>query len=268
MGRVEGKVAFITGAARGQGRSHAVRLAEEGADIVATDLCGAVSWTTYPGSEPEDLEETARLVRKVGRRVVIAAADVRDRGALERAAEAGVAELGHLDVVVANAGVGRLDSWDRVTSEVWQQTLDINLTGTWNTVMATAPHLIANGGGSIILTSSAAGLKAMPFMIPYVASKFGVTGLAKAFAQELSVHNIRVNSIHPAGVDTPMAGGESDAPALFAAHPHLAPIMANILPISLMQPEDVSHAVVFLASDESRYVTASAMTVDAGNTSY
>jgi SDR family mycofactocin-dependent oxidoreductase len=267
-GRVEGKVAFITGAARGQGRSHAVRLASEGADIIATDLCGSVGWTTYEGSAPDELAETARQVHALGRRVMTFVADVRDREALEQAAAEGVAELGRLDIVVANAGVGRLNAWDTVTSQVWQDTIDINLTGVWNTVMATAHHLIAAGGGSIILTSSAAGLKAQPFMVPYVASKFGVTGLAKAFAQELSVHNIRVNSIHPAGVDTPMAGGESDAPALFAAYPHLAPIMANILPVSLMSPEDVSNAVLFLASDESRYVTAAAMTVDAGNTSY
>jgi SDR family mycofactocin-dependent oxidoreductase len=267
-GRVEGKVAFITGAARGQGRSHAVKLAAEGADIIATDLCGSVGWTTYAGSAPDELAETARQVRALGRRAVTCVADVRDRAALEEAAAQGLAELGRLDVVVANAGVGRLDAWHAVTSEVWRDTLDINLTGVWNTVMATAPHVIASGGGSIILISSAAGLKAMPFQIPYVASKFGVTGLAKAFAQELSVHNIRVNSVHPAGVDTPMAGGESDAPALIAAYPHLAPIMANILPVTLMEPEDVSNVVLFLASDESRYITAAAMTVDAGNTAY
>lgn len=267
-GRVQGKVAFITGAARGQGRSHAVMLAAEGADIVAVDLCRTVPWTTYRGSGGDDLAETARLVEAAGRRIVTAQADVRDRAALEKAARRGVDELGQIDVVIANAGVGRMDAWDRVTSEVWRQTLDINLTGTWNTVMATAPHVIAAGGGSIILTSSAAGLKSMPFMVPYVASKFGVTGLAKAFAQELSEHNIRVNSIHPAGVDTPMAGGESDAGALFEAHPRLAPILSNILPVSLMEPRDVSNLVLFLASDESRYVTAAAMAVDAGNSSY
>jgi SDR family mycofactocin-dependent oxidoreductase len=268
MGRVQGKVAFITGAARGQGRCHAVMLAAEGADIIATDLCGSIEWTTYRGSDVDDLAETVRQVEAVGGRIVALEADVRDRQMLERAAQRGVDEFGKIDVVIANAGVGRMNSWDTVTTEVWQQTLDINLTGTWHTVMATAPHMIASGGGSIILTSSAAGLKSMPFMIPYVASKFGVTGLAKAFAQELSEHNIRVNSVHPAGVDTPMAGGESDAGALFAAHPHLAPIMSNILPVSLMPPEDVSNLVLFLASDESRYVTAAAMTVDAGNTSY
>jgi SDR family mycofactocin-dependent oxidoreductase len=268
MDRVKGKVAFITGAARGQGRSHALLLAAEGADIIATDLCGSVSWTTYGGSDAADLAETVRLVETAGGRIKAFEADVRSTDALALAAQQGADHFGKIDVVIANAGVGRLSSWDNVTAAVWQQTIDINLTGSWNTVMATAPHVIEAGGGSIILTSSAAGLKSMPFMIPYVASKFGVTGLAKAFAQELSVHNIRVNSVHPAGVDTPMAGGESDAPALCEAHPHLAPIMANILPVSLMDPIDVSNLVLFLASEESRYVTAAAMTVDAGNTSY
>jgi SDR family mycofactocin-dependent oxidoreductase len=265
-GRVEGKVAIVTGAARGQGRSHAVRLASEGADIIAVDLCRSVGWTTYPGSSPAELEETVRLVEALGRRIVAAQVDVRDRQLLEGAVNQGVAELGRLDVVVANAGVGRINSWDTVTSEVWGDTIDINLTGAWHTVMATAPHLIAAGGGSIILVSSAAGLKAMPFMIPYVASKFGVTGLAKAFAQELAEYHVRVNSLHPTGVDTVMAGGESDAPDLIAAHPQLGPILVNLLPVALIQPEDVSNAVVFLASDESRYITASAMTVDAGIT--
>jgi SDR family mycofactocin-dependent oxidoreductase len=269
MGRVQGKVAFITGAARGQGRSHAVKLASEGADIIAVDLCAPIAWTSYPGSTPEDLAETVRLVEALDRRIVAATADVRDRAALERSVNDGVAALGRLDIVVANAGVGRLDRWDLTTSKVWQDTIDINLTGAWHTIMATAPHLRAGGGGSIILTSSAGGLKGMPFMAPYIASKFGVTGLAKAFAQELAEYNIRVNSVHPTGVDTPMAtGGGQDAAALVAAHPHLASIMVNILPVTLMQPEDVSHAVLYLASEESRYVTASAMTVDAGISEY
>lgn len=261
-------MAFITGAARGQGRSHAVTMAREGANLIITDLCGRVDWTTYDGSDRSDLDETMRLVEAAGGQCVAAESDVRDLEALEVAARLGVEAFGKIDVVVANAGVGRMNAWHDVTEEVWRQTIDINLTGTWNTVMATAPHMIESGGGSIILVSSAAGLKSMPFMVPYVASKFGVTGLAKAFAQELSAHNIRVNSVHPAGVDTPMAGGESDAPKLIEANPHLAPIMSNILPVTLMPPEDVSHLVLYLASDESRYVTAAAMVIDAGNTSY
>ena len=269
MGRVQDKVAFITGARReARAAVHAVVLAREGASIIATDLCGKIAWTTYPGSTEAELEETARLVRAAGGRIVIAGADVRDRDSLAEAARCGVEEFSRLDIVVANAGVGRMNAWDTVTDEIWRDTLDINLTGVWNTVVATAPHLIASGGGSMILTSSAAGLKAMPFMAPYTASKFGVTGLAKALAQELSVHNIRVNSIHPAGVDTPMAAGESDAEVLLAKYPHLAAIFTNILPVTFMPPEDVSNAVLYLASDESRFVTAMAFAIDAGNSSY
>jgi SDR family mycofactocin-dependent oxidoreductase len=266
MGRVDGKVAFITGAARGQGRSHAVALASEGADIIAVDLCQQIDWTSYRGSSSSDLEETVRLVESQGRRIVAAQADVRDRDALERAVNQGVEELGRLDIVVANAGIGRVQQWDQVTSQVWQETIDVNLTGAWHTVMASARHLIASGGGSIILVSSVGGLKANPFMIPYIASKFGVTGLAKAFAAELADHNIRVNSLHPSGVDTIMATGQSDAAELIASHPRLAASFATILPANLIPPAQISNAVVFLASDDSLYVTASAMTVDAGNT--
>jgi SDR family mycofactocin-dependent oxidoreductase len=263
-GRVAGKVAFITGAARGQGRAHAVALAAEGADVVAVDVCAPIGFTSYPGSTTDDLDETVRLVEAQGRRIIAVPADVRDRAALESAAAAGVEALGHLDVVVANAGIGSIHRWDRVTSEIWQNTIDVNLTGAWNTVMATAQHVIDAGGGSIILVSSAGGLKAMPFMIPYTASKFAVTGLAKAFAKELADHGIRVNSLHPGGVDTIMAQGESDAAELFAAHPRLAGSFANVLPVGLLPIDAISPAVVFLASDESRYVTASEVFVDAG----
>jgi SDR family mycofactocin-dependent oxidoreductase len=266
MGRVEGKVAFITGAARGQGRAHALALASEGADIIAVDLCQPVEWTSYPGSRVEDLNETVRLVEGRGRRIIASEVDVRDLGSLVGAVDLGVNELGRLDIVVANAGVGRIDQWDQVTPDVWQDTLDINLTGAWNTVMASARHLIASGGGSVILVSSAGGLKAMPFMIPYIASKFGVTGLAKAFALELGHHNVRVNSLHPGGVDTDMARGQTDAEGLLATFPELSGSFSTILPVNMMPPEEISNAVLFLASDESRYVTGSEMTVDAGCT--
>jgi SDR family mycofactocin-dependent oxidoreductase len=268
MGRVEGKVAFITGAARGQGRSHAVMLAAEGADIIAVDVCAPVAWTSYPGSTQDDMAQTVAEVEALGRRIVPATADVRDQAALDQAVARGMAALGRLDIVVANAGIGGMSSWDKVSNQMWQDTIDVNLTGTWRTVRATAPHLVTAGGGSIILISSAGGLKGMPFMAPYIASKFGVTGLAKALAQELAEHHIRVNSLHPTGVNTPMASGGADAADLIAAHPHLASILLNILPVDFMEPADVSHAVVYLASDESRYVTASAMTVDAGITEY
>ncbi|TQS42629.1 mycofactocin-coupled SDR family oxidoreductase [Cryptosporangium phraense] len=270
MGRVEGKVAFITGAARGQGRSHALRLAEEGADIIAVDLCGPVRGVPYAASTPDDLAETVKLVEALDRRIIATQVDTRDRDALKAAIDDGVAELGKLDIVVANAGICIIGGWDQITPEVWQDTLDVNLTGTWNTVQLAAPHLVANGGGSIIMTSSAAGLKGLPFLTPYVASKFAVTGLGKAFAHELAEHNIRVNTLHPTGVDTPMGSSEGTSAFgdLLAAHPKLGGMLANSLPVEVTDPRDQSNAVLFLASDESRYVTALSMTVDAGNTQY
>ncbi|MFI5955989.1 mycofactocin-coupled SDR family oxidoreductase [Cryptosporangium sp. NPDC051539] len=270
MGRVEGKVAFITGAARGQGRSHAIRLAEEGADIIAIDLCGPVRNVLYPAATPDDLAETVKLVEALDRRIIATQVDTRDRDALKAAIDGGVAELGKLDIVVANAGICIINGWDQITPEVWQDTLDINLTGTWNTVQLAAPHLVANGGGSIIMTSSAAGLKGLPFLAPYVASKFGVNGLGKAMAHELAEYNIRVNTLHPTGVETAM--GDPAATSVFGplleAHPKLGGMLTNSLPIETTQPVDQSNAVLFLASDESRYVTALSMTVDAGNTQY
>jgi SDR family mycofactocin-dependent oxidoreductase len=269
-GRVEGKVAFITGAARGQGRSHAVRLAEEGADIVAVDLCGPVDGVPYAPATAADLAETVRLVEATGRKIVSLELDTRDLAGLTDAAAGGVARFGHLDIVVANAGVCIMKPWDQITVEDWQQTVSVNLTGTWNTVMATAPHLVTAGGGSIILTSSVAGLKGLPFMVPYVASKHGVTGLARAFAQELGKDHIRVNSIHPSGVDTVMATGNDPAvmAGALAANPGVGGVFGTSLGVYMTEPVDQSNAVVFLASDEARYITALALTVDAGNAQY
>lgn len=269
MGRVEGKVAFITGAARGQGRSHAIRLAEEGADIIAIDLCGPVPNLGYPPATPEDLAETVKQVEALGRGIVSAEVDVRDADALRQAVDDGVARFGRLDVVVANAGICIPRAWDQVTPEIWRDTIDINLTGAWNTVTATAPRLVEAGGGSVILTSSAAGLKGLPFLTPYVASKHGVTGLARAFAHELAQHHIRVNSVHPTGVDTPMGTMGADGMGdMIANNPRIGGMLTNSLPVEVTSATDISNAVLFLASDESRYVTALAMTVDAGNTQY
>jgi SDR family mycofactocin-dependent oxidoreductase len=269
-GRVAGKVAFITGAARGQGRAHAVRLAQEGADIIAVDICAPIDGVQYSAATPEDLAETVRQVEAMDRRIVSRIVDTRDAAALQAAADEGVAELGKLDIVVGNAGICIIAPWDQVTPEIFRNTIDVNLVGTWNTVMATAKHLIANGGGSIILTSSAAGLKGLPFLMPYVASKHAITGMTRAFAAELAQHSIRVNSLHPTGVDTAM--GEPGAQAAFGpgleANPVVAGMLTNMLPIQTTQPEDQANAVLFLASDEARYVTALAMTVDAGNTQY
>lgn len=267
-GRVEGKVALITGAARGQGRSHALRLAEEGADIIAVDLCGPTPGLQYPAATEADLAETVRQVEALDRRIVATKADVRDRDALRDAIDEGVATLGKLDIVVGNAGICIIAAWDEVTPEIWNDTIATNLTGVFNTVQLAAPHLIAAGGGSIILTSSAAGLKGLPFLTPYVASKWGVTGLGKAFAAELAQHNIRVNTLHPTGVATPMGEMGGAFPPLLEKNPTLGGMLANMLPIQSTEPRDQSNAVLFLASDESRYVTALAMTVDAGNTQY
>jgi SDR family mycofactocin-dependent oxidoreductase len=275
-GRVQGKVAFITGAARGQGRSHAVRLAAEGADIIAVDICAPIRGVTYAGATPEDLEETRMQVEALGRRIISHIVDVRDLEALRAAVDDGVEQLGRLDIVVANAGITILKPWDQVTPEIFDDTIAINLRGTWNTVMASAHRLIEQQAGSIILISSVAGLKGLPFLSPYVASKHGVTGLARSFAHELAKHYIRVNSIHPAGVDTHMSMHSSETrkeglvavQAALAENPRLTGMLTNSLPYDVAQPADISNAVLYLASDESRFVTALAMTVDGGNSQY
>jgi SDR family mycofactocin-dependent oxidoreductase len=266
MGRVEGKVAFITGAARGQGRSHAIRLAEEGADIIAVDICQQVDSVPYPLGTAEDLAQTVKEVEALDRRIFARAADVRDASALKKVLDEGVAELGRLDIVCANAGICTVQAWDEVTQQVWQDTLNTNLTGVWNTMVAAAPHLIAAGGGSIIATSSTAGIKGLPFLAPYVAAKHGVVGIAKTMANELARHHIRVNTVHPTGVDTPMGTGLGGLETLLGNDQNLGPIFMNTLPVEIVDPRDISNAVLFLASDEARYVTGLEFTVDAGNT--
>jgi SDR family mycofactocin-dependent oxidoreductase len=264
-GRVEGKVAFITGAARGQGRSHAVRLAEEGADIVALDILTDYSGVPYPMATQADLDETVMLVEKLGRRIVARKADVRDAGQVRETVAAGVAEFGRLDIVVANAGICSVQAWDQVTPQIWTDTLDTNLTGTWNTMTAAVPELIKAGGGSIIAISSAAGIKGLPFYAPYVAAKHGVVGIARSLANELGSQRIRVNTIHPAGVDTAMSAG-LDMGELLTKNPELGPIFMNSYPIEMVEARDVSNIVLFLGSDEARYVTGLEFTVDGGNT--
>src|SRR5262245_51386268 len=271
MGRVEGKVAFVTGAARGQGRSHAVRLAQEGADIIAVDICGPIPHLQYPHATPDDLAQTVKQVEALDRRIIATEADVRDRAAMKAAIDDGVAQLGRLDIVVANAGICVFGPWDEMTQEIWQVTIDINLTGVWNTVHLAAPHLIAGGrGGSTILTSSTAGLKGQPYLAPYVAAKHGVVGIMRSFAHELAEHHIRVNTVHPTGVDTQMGAGAGaeQLHKLLEKHPRHAGMFNNSLPVDITEPADISNAVLFLASDEARYVTALTMTVDAGNTQY
>jgi SDR family mycofactocin-dependent oxidoreductase len=271
-GRLADKVAFITGAARGQGRAHAVRLAREGADIIAIDVAGKLpSCVPYESATPEDLAETVRLVEAANRRIVASAVDIRDYDGLCEAVDAAVAKLGRLDVIVANAGISAPQTWDEITPESFRDVLDVNVTGTWNTVMAGAQKIIDGGrGGSIILISSAAGLKMQPFMVHYTASKHAVTGMARAFAAELGRHSIRVNSVHPGPVNTAMGSG--DMVNAVARANETVPTMANVLtpflPNWVAEPEDIADAVCWLASDESRYVTAAAVPVDQGSTQY
>ena len=271
-GRLTDKVAFITGAARGQGRAHAVRMAREGADIIAVDIAGKLpSCVPYDSATPEDLAETAQLVEATGRRIITSAMDVRDFDALGEAVTSAVATLGRLDVIVANAGISAPQIWNEITPESFRDVLDVNVTGVWNTVMAGAQHIIDGGrGGSIILISSAAGLKMQPFMVHYTTSKHAVTGMARAFAAELGRHSIRVNSVHPGPVNTAMGSG--DMVAAVAGANETVPTMANVLtpflPNWVAEPEDIADAVCWLASDESRNVTAAAVPVDQGSTQY
>ena len=263
-GRVAGKVALITGAARGQGRSHALRLAAEGADILAIDICAPVDDIDYATATADDLAITARLVEEIGARVETRVVDVRDAKALTAAVADGVAALGGLDIAVANAGVGSIQRWDEVTPELWETVIGINLTGVWNTCTAALPHLLAAGGGSMILISSTAGLKGQPFLTPYVASKHGMVGIMRSLANELASKHIRVNSLHPTGVDTPMLNGMVGLTERIEASPDVGSLFLNSLPVDLISSADVSNAVLFLASDEAKYVTGLTMTVDAG----
>jgi (+)-trans-carveol dehydrogenase len=271
-GRVSGHVAFITGAARGQGRSHAVRLAQDGADIIAVDLCDQVGSVGYPLATPEDLAETVRQVEALDRRIVAAEADVRDYAGLKNAVDVGVAQLGRLDIVSANAGILSHGLTAELDETSWQDMIDINLTGVWHTAKAAIPHLIAGGrGGSMILTSSGVVMKGTPNFAHYVSAKHGIVGLMRTLALELAPHSIRVNSVHPTSVDTAMVRNSEtlrlfrpdlenptvdDAAAQFEA--------MNVLPLRWVEPVDVSNAVLFLASDEARYITGVALPVDAG----
>lgn len=265
-GRAEGKVVLITGAARGQGRSHAIRLAEEGADIIAVDVPGDYDSVGYPMGTEAELADTVKAVEALDRRIVATRADVRDLAALRKAVDDGVAQLGRLDVVCANAGICTVQTWDEVTPQIWQDTLDTNLTGVWNTFVVSVPHLIEAGGGSIIATSSTAGIKGLPFLAPYVAAKHGVVGISRTMANELAKHRIRVNTVHPTGVDTPMVAGLGGLDPIINKEPELGPIFMNTYPVEMVDPRDISNAVLWLASDEARYVTGLELTVDAGNT--
>jgi SDR family mycofactocin-dependent oxidoreductase len=265
-GRLSGKVALVTGAARGQGRSHAVRLAREGADLLILDICGPIDGLAYPTATTEDLEKTAQLVHEAGGRAISLTVDVRDARGLTEAVKRGVQELGHLDIVVANAGVIQTQKWDEIQSEDWATVVGVNLTGTWNTCQAAIPHVIASGGGSVILVSSVSGLKGLPFMSHYAASKHGVVGIMRSLSNELASQNVRVNSLHPTGVGTPMLAGMGPLAQYLDDDPTTRPLFDNALPTPLISADDVSNVVVFLASDEAKFITGHTMSVDAGAT--
>ncbi|WP_181784347.1 mycofactocin-coupled SDR family oxidoreductase [Pseudonocardia pini] len=272
MGRVEGKVAFITGAARGQGRSHAVRLAEEGADIIAVDTTGKVDSVPYPLATAEDLAETVRLVEALDRRIVAREADVRDSTALAAAVEEGVAEFGRLDIVLANAGISSPASTLEMSEDTWQDMIDINLTGVWKTLKVSVPHIIAGGrGGAVVITSSLAALYANPNTAHYSAAKAGLVQMAKVMAKEWAEHSIRVNTVHPTTVATEMILNDATY-KLFRPdleHPtradfEEAALTLNRLPVAALEPRDISETVLHLVADSGRYITGTTQVVDAG----
>jgi SDR family mycofactocin-dependent oxidoreductase len=263
---------MVTGGAKGMGRSHCVRLAAEGADIVAVDLCEQQEGVAYRGGTEEDLQETAAQVEKAGRRVVVHKADICDLTALERIAEQTVETFGGLDVVVANAGISTLGTAWELTPAQWSSVIDTNLTGTWNTVRAVVPGLIAQGrGGCIVLVSSVAGIRGFAGMGHYSASKHGIVGLMQTLAQELGPHNIRVNTVNPGVINTDMAMNAKLLSELLPdspnpGHDEIAAVYGGLtlLPNPWLEPVDVSNAVLWLASDEARYITGISLPVDAG----
>ena len=264
-GRVAGKRVLITGAARGLGRSHAVRLAEEGADLVLIDICRSLPQIDYPLATEDDLAETVRLVADLGRRCISHIVDVRDEAALRAAVDDGVAQLGGLDGAVANAGVLTGGPWHETTSEDWRIVVDVNLIGAWNTCATAIPHLLEQGGGSLVNISSAGAIAGFPLQTPYTAAKHGVIGLTLSLANELAAHSIRVNSVHPTGAHTGMLP-DSLGKALGGERSDLVPLFINAMPTPCVEPVDVSNAVLFLISDESRFVTGLQFKVDAGVT--
>jgi SDR family mycofactocin-dependent oxidoreductase len=269
MSRLEGKVAFITGAARGQGRSHAIRLAEEGADIIAVDICKQIDTVPYPLSSPEDLAQTVKEVEALGRRIVATEADVRDSAAIQAAVDAGIAEFGRLDIVLANAGIAPHSVEEKDALKAYTDTVDVNLNGVRHTVQAAAPFMIKqNQGGAIVLTSSAQGLSGAGGTGTgandgYVAAKHGVVGLMRTWAHWLAPHMIRVNTVHPNGVSTPMVLNEP-LQAFINQNPEVAQSLSNLMPVELIEASDVSNAIAWLVSDEARYVTGVTLPVDAG----
>lgn len=272
MGTLEGKVAFITGVARGQGRSHALRLAGEGADIIGVDICRDITTMDYPNASAADLAETAELIGKLGRRVLTSEVDVRDAAAVKKAVDEGVAELGRLDIVLSNAGIVRLGPDPDDPARVWRDIVETNLSGGFHAVNAAIPHLIAGGrGGVIVLTGSTAGVRpvANPSVgaLAYTASKWGLAGVCRQLAATLAEHSIRVNIVHPTGVASGMtmnaAMAEIAAQAMAGDASGIA-AMQNAMPVQILQPEDISDAIAFLVSDQAKWITGVSLPVDAG----
>ena len=267
MGELTGKVAFITGAARGQGRAHAVKLAAAGADIIALDLCEQIASVPYPLATPEDMDATVKLVEETGARIVACQADVRDRDAVKAAVRSGTEALGdRLDIVIANAGIAPM-----AAPEAWQDVIDVNLTGVYNTIdVAMKPMIKFGNGGSIVLTSSVAGLVGLGSpvggSVGYAAAKHGIVGIMRVYANFLAPYSIRVNSVHPAGVNTPMIDNEFTRSWLdgIAQESQGGPDLGNALPVQALEPEDIANAAFWLVSEAARYVTGVTLPVDAG----
>jgi SDR family mycofactocin-dependent oxidoreductase len=272
MGRLDGKVAFITGGARGQGRSHAVMMAKEGADILTVDLCDQIETVEYPTATPADLAETVRLVEAEGRRIIARQADVRDFAKIKAVVADGYRDLGSLDIVVANAGIMPVTGDVSHEAQAFYDAVDVMLTGVYHTCQAAIPLMVdQDAGGAIIIISSVSGLRGFPGnpkrggsgVLGYTAAKHGVVGLMRAYASALAEYRIRCNSIHPTGVNSPMSDNEPFR-RLVEAEPEMAARLANPLPVPVIECVDVSNAVVFLASDEGRYITGITLPVDAG----
>jgi SDR family mycofactocin-dependent oxidoreductase len=272
MGLLEGKVAFITGVARGQGQRHAVRLANEGADIIGIDICGQVASVAYPMSTPEDLATTVELVEATGRRIVARQGDVRDPASIQKVLQEGLSELGRLDIVLANAGIMPMAGEEAKSPAAWHDSIDIMLSGVYYTLDATIPVLREQGqGGSIVITSSIAGLKSMlmdmdtytPGMAGYQAAKHGVVGLMRMYARALGPEKIRVNTVHPTGTLTPMIANDAFA-AWSEQHPSAVKSNANSMDIHFVEVDDISSAVVYLTSEAGRFVTGVCLPVDGG----
>ncbi|MCU4186799.1 mycofactocin-coupled SDR family oxidoreductase [Acidiferrimicrobium sp. IK] len=273
MGSLEGRVALITGAARGQGRSHAVRLAEEGADIIALDICHDIATMDYPNASAEDLDQTVKLVEAAGRRIIARQADVRDAAAVKAVSDEGFEVFGRLDIALSNAGIVRLGAVDEDTEvALWQDIIETNLTGAFHVVRAVVPRMIAGGrGGVVVLTGSTAGVRPIGGFragaLAYTASKFGLVGICKQMAEALAEHSIRVNAVHPTGVASGMTMNDAMAALqaeAIAGGDNTISAMRNALPVDILQPSDISDAVAFLVSDQAKYITGVSLPVDAG----